>query len=136
MSSGGEGIDDFLPGSKGHCVTIGQPLEVGESAVGAGKVRRMITCCGYRKRGRAAAPTMAFRMSVGKGKGTRTIMIGGRAITPHTDTANRREVIEPAVIDAISVFLDGDESLRCLVNLGGFDPLAVGGMIIVLSLIP
>ena len=121
---------------KWYCVTICQPLEVGETAVGTGKVRRLVTGCSYLKGGCTAAPMVAFRMAVGKRKGTRTNMIGGRAVTPKANTANRREVVKPAVVYAIGVFFDGDEALSRLINLGQFNPLAVGGVEIVLSMLP
>jgi len=96
----------------------------------------MITGGGYRKLGRAAQPMVAFSVPVAKGQGARSVVVGSRAVTPKTDSADRRNIVEPPVIDGISVFFDGDESLGGLGDLRQFNPLAIPGMKVILSLLP
>ena len=96
----------------------------------------MITGGGNRKLGRAAEPMVTFRMSVAKGQGTRSVMVGSRAVTPKADRPDRRKVVKPPVIDGISVFFDGDKSLGGLGDLRQLDPLAIRGMKVVLPLLP
>ena len=67
--------------------------------------------------GCAAKPAVTLCMTVGKGQGTRTIMVGSGQVAPRTGGADIRIVVKPTVVDGISVFFDGDKSLGSLVNL-------------------